>query len=53
MSEKQAKKLNRKARKLARANWMEYYLAIKKWPFSVRLRFAWDILKPVKRKARK
>ncbi len=49
MSEKQAKKLNRKARKLAKANWMEYVSAICQWSFRVRLRFARDILFHAKR----
>ena len=54
MNGRMSKKLHKEAVKLAKANWIEYYLAIKKWPFSNRLRFAWAILfTPVKRKVRR
>ena len=54
MNGRMSKKLMKEARKLAKANWMEYYFAIKKWPFSNRLRFAWQILfTPVQRKVKR
>ena len=34
----------KKIRRAARRNWIEYVKAIRGWPFSVRLRFAWEIL---------
>ena len=39
-------KLAKKVRKAVKRNWMEYYLAIRSWPLSIRIRFAWEILKP-------
>ena len=53
MNARVAKKLRKLAQRYAQANWMEYYLAIKKWPFRHRLRFAWDIIRPTKRKAKR
>ena len=44
MSHKQTKKLRKLVEKQMKANYMEYYLAIKKWPWQNRLRFAWEIL---------
>lgn len=37
-------KLAKKVRKYSRRNWIEYYQAMHKWPFSARLRFCWQLL---------
>lgn len=34
----------KKIRKYSRRNWIEYFNAIRQWPFLTRLHFCWDIL---------
>lgn len=34
----------KKIRKYSRRNWIEYYKAMRKWPFMVRVRFSWSLL---------
>lgn len=34
----------KKIRKYSRRNWLQYFHAIRQWPFGVRLRFCWNVL---------
>jgi len=49
MNGRMAKKLHKKAMKMAKANWLEYVSAICQWPLKARLRFARDIVFHAKR----
>jgi len=49
MNGRVAKKVHEEARKVAKANWLEYVSAICRWPLSNRLRFARDIIFYAKR----
>jgi len=40
----------KKLRKYSKRNWIEYVQALQEWPFRARLRFAWFIIKPRRRK---
>lgn len=40
----------KKIRKYSKRNWMEYVAQVKQWPFMARLRFAWYIIKPNRKK---
>lgn len=37
-------RMAKKVRKYSQRNWMEYFHAIRQWPFGVRLRFCWQVL---------
>lgn len=37
-------KLAKKLRQYSKRNWIEYVRAVKQWPLSARLRFAWHIV---------
>ena len=37
-------KLAKKIRKVGKRDWIEYYMAMQKWPFLARLRFSWHLL---------
>ena len=43
----------KKIRKYARRNWIEYVNALMEWPYRARLRFAWYLIKPRKKKKKK
>jgi len=44
MNSKTAKKQRKLIKKAMEANWTEYFLTMKKQPWTVRWRFAWQIL---------
>lgn len=37
-------RMAKKIRKYSKRNWMEYYTAIRQWPFGTRLHFCWNVL---------
>lgn len=37
-------RMAKKVRKYSKRNWIEYFNAIREWPWTVRLRFCWHIL---------
>jgi hypothetical protein len=45
-------RIAKKIRKYSRRNWIEYYQAIREWPFLTRLHFCWDILFTLRWKAK-
>ena len=40
----------RKIRKYSQRQFLEYVHMVKQWPFKARLRFAWHILKPARKR---
>ncbi len=40
----------KKLRKYAKRDWIEYVNALMKWPYMARLRFAWYLIQPRKKK---
>lgn len=37
-------RVSKKIRKYSQRAWVEYYVAMKGWPLSARLRFAWQLI---------